>query len=91
MYRLGKLIPLETYAMSQPKNIRWFAFLRQSTLHSVISDLDKVIEFRKLIKFAEGTWINTDDLGSGYDTRYRDVSWMDTRDLQAKPKRKAYV
>ena len=112
-YKLGKLIPLETYALSIPKTHRYNAFMRQATLHSIIADLDEIIvseesqkpteisiwifeafvrEPKKLLDIIPrrisdyiepDTWVSTDDLGSGYDTRFIDVSWMDTRE-QAK-------
>ena len=104
MYKLGQLIPLESYAMSIPKYRRFDAFMRQATLHSIISELDAVI-FRKsivadleeiIVKEAKkevsvSTWIETDEFGSGYDTRFTDISWMDTRDLQATTRKRVYV
>ena len=27
----------------------------------------------------DGFWVATDNLGSGYDIRYKDIRWMDTR------------
>lgn len=71
-YKLGGLIPLVRYVMSVPKRYRYNAFLRQATLHSIIADLERVRDNN------DGFWKTTDNLGSGYDTRYRHISWMDT-------------
>lgn len=42
VYKLGGLIPVETYAMSVPKTYRYNAFMRQATLHSIIADLNEI-------------------------------------------------
>ena len=68
------LIPLETYAMAQPKMLRYNAFMRQATLHSIIADIQAIRN-----RDNGGFWVNTDNIGSGYDVRYKSIGWMDTR------------
>ena len=41
--------------------------------------LDSIYNDLQQIRDDNNFWVITDNLGSGFDTRFTDISWMDTR------------
>jgi len=74
--------------MKKPEKLARMKALKYKTHHLWLKVVD-VIKRRQLalrciyeiqtIRDTESNWVSTDDIGSGFDKRYTDISWIDTR------------